>query len=140
MSLCQYHTYFNFYNFASFEVRKYDLYILFFFKIILVLWGSLQFYMNFRISFSISLKEAVGILPGIMLNMYIVSGGIDILIMNNVSQVVLVVKNPPANVGDIKGVGLIPGWEDPWKSAWQPTPLFFPGESYGQRSLVGYSP
>ena len=129
MSLCQYHTYFNFYNFASFEVRKYDLYILFFFKIILVLWGSLQFYMNFRISFSISLKEAVGILPGIMLNMYIVSGGIDILIMNNVSQVVLVVKNPPANVGDIKGVGLIPGWEDPWKSAWQPTPLFFPGES-----------
>ena len=140
MSLCQYHTYFNFYNFASFEVRKYDLYILFFFKIILVLWGSLQFYMNFRISFSISLKEAVGILPGIMLNMYIVSGGIDILIMNNVSQVVLVVKNQPANVGDIKGVGLIPGWEDPWKSAWQPTPLFFPGESYGQRSLVGYSP
>ena len=23
---------------------------------------------------------------------------------------------------------------------WQPTPVFFPGESHGQRSLVGYSP
>ena len=69
LSLCQYHTYFNFCNFVSFEVRKCDLYILFFFKIILVLWGSLQFYMNFRISFSISLKEAVGILPGIVLTM-----------------------------------------------------------------------
>ena len=28
----------------------------------------------------------------------------------------------------------------PWRRAWQPTPLFLPGESYGQRSLVGYSP
>ena len=28
----------------------------------------------------------------------------------------------------------------PWRRAWQPTPVFFPGESLGQRSLVGYSP
>ena len=28
----------------------------------------------------------------------------------------------------------------PWRRAWQPTPVFFPGESHGQRSLVGYSP
>ena len=28
----------------------------------------------------------------------------------------------------------------PWKKAWQPTPGFLPGESYGQRSLVGYNP
>ena len=27
----------------------------------------------------------------------------------------------------------------PWRRAWQPTPLFLPGESHGQRSLVGYS-
>ena len=27
-----------------------------------------------------------------------------------------------------------------WRRAWQPTPVFFPGESHGQRSLVGYSP
>ena len=27
----------------------------------------------------------------------------------------------------------------PWRRAWQPTPVFLPGESQGQRSLVGYS-
>ena len=26
----------------------------------------------------------------------------------------------------------------PWRRAWQPTPLFLPGESHGQNSLVGY--
>ena len=29
------------------------------------------------------------------------------------------------------------GQEDPWRRAWQPTPVFLPGESHGQRSLVG---
>jgi len=28
----------------------------------------------------------------------------------------------------------------PWRRAWQPTPVFLPGKSHGQRSLVGYSP
>ena len=28
----------------------------------------------------------------------------------------------------------------PWRRAWQPTPVFLPGESHGQRSLVGYGP
>ena len=28
----------------------------------------------------------------------------------------------------------------PWRSAWQTTPVFMPGESHGQRSLVGSSP
>ena len=33
------------------------------------------------------------------------------------------------------------GQEDsPWRRAWQPTPVFLPGESHGQRSLEGYSP
>ena len=27
-----------------------------------------------------------------------------------------------------------------WRRAWQPTPVFLPGESHGQRSLGGYSP
>ena len=27
----------------------------------------------------------------------------------------------------------------PWRREWQPTPLFLPGESHGQRSLVGYT-
>ena len=28
----------------------------------------------------------------------------------------------------------------PWRTEWQPTPVFLPGESHGQRSLAGYSP
>ena len=28
----------------------------------------------------------------------------------------------------------------PWRREWQPIPVFLPGESRGQRSLVGYSP
>ena len=27
-----------------------------------------------------------------------------------------------------------------WGRKWQPTPVFLPGESHGQRSLAGYSP
>jgi len=46
----------------------------------------------------------------------------------------LVIKNPPANAGDM---GLIPR-KIPWRRAWQPTPVFLPRESHGQRSRVGY--
>ena len=28
----------------------------------------------------------------------------------------------------------------PWKKAWEPTPVFLPEGSSGQRSLAGYSP
>ena len=54
----------------------------------------------------------------------------------------LVVKNPPANAGDLTDMGLIPGLgrSPGGERAWQPTPVFLPGESLGQRSLVGYSP
>ena len=51
------------------------------------------------------------------------------------------VKNPPANAGDLKRRGF-----DHWvrkiscRRAWQHTPVFLPRESRGQRSLVGYSP
>ena len=53
----------------------------------------------------------------------------------------LVVKNSPANAGDVKRCGF-----NPWvekilcRKAWQPTPVFLPGESHGQRSLVDYLP
>ena len=43
---------------------------------------------------------------------------------------VLVVRNLPANAGDVRSVGLIPGFgKIPWMRAWQPTPVFIPGES-----------
>ena len=51
--------------------------------------------------------------------------------------VVQVVKNPPA-MGRPEfnpWVGKIPR-----RTAWQPTPVFLPGESQGQRSLIHYSP
>ena len=32
------------------------------------------------------------------------------------------------------------GWEDPLEKGMQPTPVFLPGKSHGQRSLVSYSP
>ena len=49
------------------------------------------------------------------------------------SQGSLVVKNPPANAGDIRNTGLIP-WvrKIPWRRAWQPTPIFWPGEFHRQ--------
>ena len=49
-----------------------------------------------------------------------------------------VIKNPPANAGDvglILGVGKIP-----WRKKWLPTPIFLPGKSHGWRNLVGHSP
>jgi len=62
-------------------------------------------------------------------------------LIEGASQVALVVKNPPDNVGDVKGHGFDP-WvgKIPWGRTWQPTAVFLPGESHGQRSLVGYSP
>ncbi|KAB0338356.1 hypothetical protein FD754_024640, partial [Muntiacus muntjak] len=36
--------------------------------------------------------------------------------------------------------GLIPGQEDPLEKEGQPTPVFLPGESHGQRGLAGYGP
>ena len=32
------------------------------------------------------------------------------------------------------------GGKIPWRREWQPTPLFLPGESHGQRTQAGYSP
>ena len=50
----------------------------------------------------------------------------------------LVVKNLPANAGD---VGSIPGsGRSPGEGNGNFTPVFLPGGSHGQRSLVGYSP
>ena len=51
-----------------------------------------------------------------------------------VSQVALVVKNPPANAGDVRP-GFSP-WVGKicWRREWLPTAVFLPGESHGQRS------
>ena len=42
---------------------------------------------------------------------------------------------------NVEGASSIP-WSGkiPWRRKWQPTPVFLPGKSHGERSLVGYSP
>ena len=52
----------------------------------------------------------------------------------------LVVKNLPADAGDTRNTGSIPGiGKIPWRRAWQSTLVVLPGESPGQRSLASYS-
>ena len=41
------------------------------------------------------------------------------------------------NAGDL---GSIQVGKISWRRKWQPTPVFLPGKSHGQRNLVGYSP
>ena len=48
------------------------------------------------------------------------------------------VKNLPANAGDGRDAGLIPGSGRSPGRKWQSTPVFFPGESHEQRSLEDY--
>ena len=48
-------------------------------------------------------------------------------------------KNPPANAGDAREAGSIPGLgRSPGGRA--ALPIFLPRESHGQRSLASYSP
>ena len=51
------------------------------------------------------------------------------------------VKNPPAKQWSCKRHGFDP-WVEKilWRRAWQPSPVFLPGKSHGQRSLAGYGP
>ena len=46
------------------------------------------------------------------------------------------VKKLPANAGDIRDSGLIPGLES---RKWQPIPVFLPEKFHRQRSLEGHS-
>ena len=48
------------------------------------------------------------------------------------------VKNSLANAGDMGSVPQVR--KIPWRRAWQPTPVFLPGEFPGQRGLANYGP
>ena len=57
------------------------------------------------------------------------------------SQVVLVVKHPPANAGDLRDMGSIPGsGRSPGEGNGNPLQNFCLENPDGQRCLVGYSP
>ena len=49
------------------------------------------------------------------------------------------IKNPPPDVGDTRRLRFDP-WvrKTPWRRKWQPTLVFLPGKSHGQRNLVVY--
>ena len=77
----------------------------------------------------------------------------DLLALNDTSILICFIQHCTHNVGKCCGsdgkesacsaedLGLIPvSGRFPWGREWLPTPLFLPGESHGQRSLVGYSP
>ena len=50
-------------------------------------------------------------------------------------------KNLRASAGDAGDSSSMPGsGRFPCRRTWQPTLVFLPGESHGQRSLAGYSP
>ena len=53
------------------------------------------------------------------------------------------ISNLLANAGDVRDIGSgLDSWigKIPWRRAWQPTPVFLPGEFQRQRSLAGNSP
>ena len=56
------------------------------------------------------------------------------------SKVVLVVKNLPANAGDIEMQVWSQVWEGPLEEEKATNPIFLPEKSHGQRKLAGYSP
>ena len=50
-------------------------------------------------------------------------------------------KEPACQSRRLRRYGFSPWvWKIPWRRAWQPIPVFLPGESHGQRGLTGYSP
>ena len=51
----------------------------------------------------------------------------------NVSHIII-----DQNVNDFTEKETINKMKVHWRRKWQPTPVFLPGESQGQRSLVGY--
>ena len=65
------------------------------------------------------------------------------MVVLGASQVALMIKNLPANAGDIRDTGSIPGSGRSPRGGHLPPLrdlLFLPGECHGQKNLVGCSP
>ena len=51
------------------------------------------------------------------------------------------VKNLSANAENVRDLSSVPGLgRSPGEGNGEPTPVFLPGKSHGQRSLAGYKP
>lgn len=57
LSLSQYHTILITIALGKLEIRSVNPWVLLFYRIVLAIWGPLRFHVNFRMSFSISVKK-----------------------------------------------------------------------------------
>ena len=89
----------------------------------------------FKINVNFHTKSCIGVFS--LLFFFFKTGS---YIPNQVSQVVLVVKNLSANAGDIEMRVRSLGQEDPMEEGMATPIVFLPGGSQGLRSLAGYSP
>ena len=111
-----------------------EIYFLFWtLQIIKPLWGYMQ-----------KLRNLLHVLPGRMWEMgssntHIKSCRDKVDSITNYSHTAgSAVKTPPADAGDLGLISRVV--KIPWTRKWQPAPVFMPGKSHGQRSLVGYGP
>ena len=64
-----------------------------------------------------------------------------IIIILNVPSWASLVAQMIKNLAAMRRPGFDPWFgKISWRTEWQPTPVFLPGELYGQRSLKGYNP
>ena len=113
----------------------------FFLKTSLAIWGLFCFCMNCEIFCSSSVKNAMGNLIGIALNL------LEKAMAPHFST--LAWKIPwmvePGRLQSMGSLGVRHNWATSlslftfmhWRRKWQPAPVFLPGESQGRRSLVG---
>ena len=97
-------------------------------------------FMHSHVYTSVSVSPFIPLLPvcSLHLCLYFCLANMTIY---TIFQMVLLVKNPFANAGDIRDIGPTPrSGKIPSRKGWQPTPVFLPGESHEKRSLAGYSP
>ena len=89
--------------------------------------------------FLVSLKDILSVkLPKAL---FVASSHLWVIDMGKGFPVGASSKEPVCQCRRLKRCGFEP-WigKTPWRRAWQPTPVFLPGESHGQRSLAGYGP
>ena len=87
---------------------------------------SYKYYLNFLDEKTVAQRASN--LPIIrVIQLTVCGAGTGVLVYPNFSQLILTWV-------------LSLDWEDPLEKEWEPTPVFLPGKSHGQRSLAGYSP
>ena len=104
----------------------------------IIYWKSCLFHIVYSQLLCCRLPVQVWVLLWAFYSVPLIYASVSVLVPYSwVSQVVLVVKNLPANAGDARTYGFNP-WvgKIPWRRVWQSTLVFLPGELLGQKSLA----